>query len=278
MIKIKEEYIKTIDNIELFVKKNTINNPIASILIIHGFAEHLGRYDYIANALSNLGFNIYRFDNRGHGKSKGERGDLEDFNLLVEDTDKIIDLIKRENKELPIYILGHSMGGFIAAAYGIKYGNKINGEILSGGATLVPDSAKGLNYILIKTLNKILPKIKIKNNLSNYICSDRNIVKDYKNDILNLKKASVRFHYQFVVEGINWLNYNLNNYKCQCLVLHGKEDKIISYNASENFYKKISSKDKDIILYEELFHEILNENKRDEIVLTIANWIKRQTN
>lgn len=273
---IKEDYIESFDKTQIFIKKNLVENPIASLVIIHGFAEHLGRYDYVANKLCELGFNVYRFDNRGHGRTKSKRGHIDNFNDYIKDTDIVIDLVRNENDKLNIFILGHSMGGFIASLYGIVYGNKINGQILSGAATQTPEGINKFKSMSLKVLNKIVPKLRIKINLSSYICTDKKVIDDYVNDKYNLKNASVRLYYQFVHEGINWLNQNLEKYNCPCLILHGKEDKIISYKASEMFYEKISSIDKEIVIYDSLYHEILNESIKDNIIITISKWIKER--
>ena len=67
------------DNIELFVQKNLVENPKAIIVIVHGLAEHLGRYDYVASKLNDWGYSVYRFDNQGHGKSEGKRTYIKDY-------------------------------------------------------------------------------------------------------------------------------------------------------------------------------------------------------
>ena len=107
--------------VELFTAVDEVENAKGVVLIVHGLAEHLGRYDLVTQELNGAGYTVYRFDNQGHGRSGGERGYLDDFNLFLDDTDILVEKIRAEQYGLPIFMLGHSMGGFITAGYGVKY-------------------------------------------------------------------------------------------------------------------------------------------------------------
>lgn len=273
----KEGYIKSYDGTELYYTKDMVENPKAIIVIVHGFAEHLGRYDYVTNRLNDKGYGVYRFDNRGHGKTKGEKGHIESYENFILDTDYIVDMAKKENQEIPIYMLGHSMGGFITATYGIKYKDKLQGQILSGAATIRAPEVKGIKGSAFKLLSKIAPKIRIKNPISNSLCSNESVVENYISDSLNLKDATLKFYVEFLINGVDWLNKNMESYEYPCLILHGSEDKIVSKEASINLHSKIKSKDKKIIIYEGLYHEIMNEKIKDKVIDDIVCWLDERT-
>ena len=122
--------IKAFDEINLYYKKDLIDNPKAVILISHGLAEHCQRYDYVTNKLNNLGYNVYRYDHRGHGLSDGKRGHLSDVNNLVNDANTILELIKSENPNSPIFLLGQDVGGHTFLEYGCQYKDSVQGIIL----------------------------------------------------------------------------------------------------------------------------------------------------
>lgn len=268
--------IKTADGNDLYYTEDIPHEPKAIIVIVHGFGEHSGRYEYVKDKLNEFGYGVYRFDNRGHGKSGGERGHLKNFNYLICDANALVDLAKEEFSDLPIFMLGHSMGGFITAAYGIKHQDKLKGQILSGAATLEPIQMKGLRGEFLKLLNNITPNMKIKNRLSKLLSKDQEIVKDYEEDELNLKEATLQFYVEFLINGIGWLKENMHYYKYPCLILHGGDDKIVYKEASENFYNSISSTDKQLKIYEGLYHEIFNENERDMVINDIVNWLEER--
>lgn len=139
-----EGKFSTFDGIELFYTKDVVDCARAVVVIVHGLCEHSGRYGYFTEKLNQFNYTVYRFDNRGHGKSEGERGYVEDFQYFFQDADKVVNMAQEENKEIPVFMFGHSMGGFITAGYGMKYKNKLKGQILSGAAVLEPPAFKSL--------------------------------------------------------------------------------------------------------------------------------------
>lgn len=261
------------DGVNLWGVKNPAHDSKAVVVIVHGFAEHLGRYDYFTEKLVESDFTIYRFDNRGHGKSGGKTGHLNDFNDYVLDTDLVVEKAIQENPDLHIFMIGHSMGGFIAFQYGLKYGSKLKGQILSGAATDYNKEIQGIKGILIKIASKILPNILIKNDLSDLISRDQQVVKNYRSDPLVFDKATASFYYQFLIAGTNYLIANTKHYTCPCLILHGEKDKIIGKEASEKLFANIASEDKALTVYEGLFHEILNEPEKEKVMGDIIQWI-----
>jgi acylglycerol lipase len=269
MISISDR-IKSFDGIELYYAKDIPENPRAIIVIVHGVSEHLGRYEYLKDKLNSFGYGVYRFDNRGHGKSGGERGDILDFNELIEDADTIVNISKGENMDLPIFMLGHSMGGFITAAYGVKYPGKVNGQILSGAATNKMPFSLTLKSIKFP----YILKGKVPNLLSKLICRDPEVVKKYEDDPLVLKETTLRFNTQFVYKGISWLIKSMPSYVYPCLILHGSDDRIVPKRCSQSFYDAIASKDKTLKFYEGFYHEIFSEKEKDTVIEDVHEWIE----
>ena len=268
-----EDYLKVRDGIELRYKKDIIDEAKAVILINHGFAEHLGRYDYVAKEFNESGYNVYRYDLRGHGKTKSTKGHIESYEDFIEDCNEMVNLVKDENKDLQIFMLGHSMGGFVTCAYGLRYPEVLGGQILSGAAVNTLPAAKGIRSILIKSLNKFAKMKMIKNIVEDDICSVEQVVIDYKNDPLVLKEATVNLFTQFLVHGRGYINENIGDYKYPCFIAHGEKDKIVPMEIGEYLYGNISSEDKEIKIYDGLYHEILNEDEKDEVIGDMVNWL-----
>lgn len=274
----EESIIKTSDGIDVFCKKDIPDNPIAVIVIVHGFAEHLARYDYFVQKLNENQIACYRFDNRGHGKSGGLMLHVESYNDYINDADLIVQKAKDEFPNLPLFMFGHSMGGFITAIYGEKFKDRLDGQIFSGAATDEPPQANPVLKTVINICNALFPKMRIKNDLSALISRDIDVVNKYRNDPLVHDKATARFFKQFIIEGMTYLKNNTKEYKYSCLILHGKEDKLVRYSSSENFYNNISSTDKQIKIYDNLYHEILNEPEKEIVINDILVWINNKVN
>ncbi|MDV3429457.1 MAG: alpha/beta hydrolase [Bacillota bacterium] len=273
-MKNSEEKVKSFDGTELFCVRNLVDNPKAVLVIVHGLCEHLGRYEYLTEKLNGFSYSVYRFDNRGHGKSGGERGYIEDFQYFFDDADIIVDLAMAENKGVPVFMLGHSMGGFITAGYGIKYRNKLRGQILSGAAVIELHLAEGgkKDNFFEKKPRAILP-----NSLSSLICRDKSVVKAYDDDPLVLKEFTAKLMGEFGVRGAAYISKNIDKYEYPCLILHGGNDQIVTNECAKWMLANAKSADKEMKIYTDCYHEILNEkDEKDTVIEDIHNWIEKR--
>lgn len=266
------EYLITFDDQEIFLRRDLVADPRAVLLIVHGLNEHQGRYDYLAGRFNGEGYNVYRFDNRGHGRSDGRQSYIEDFNTYFDDADAVFELIKEENPDLPIFMLGHSMGGFIAAGFGVKYPDKLRGIILTDAATNNLDAFSELNEISLEEN----PEMTLPNELGNLISRSEYVVDDYKKDPYVSEFTTLKLMKVLMDQGIPWLVDNLNKFRYPVLILHGEDDKIVDPSCSKKFYERISSEDKKLKTYPELYHEILNEKEKEEVIRDIIIWVNKR--
>jgi acylglycerol lipase len=109
-----------------------LGRPRAQVVISHGFAEHSGRYAHVAAALNDAHLAVWAPDHRGHGRSEGVRADIESVWAAVEDLGEFMDLVRSHAPEGPLFLVGHSMGGFIAAAFAERHQELLAGLALSG--------------------------------------------------------------------------------------------------------------------------------------------------
>ncbi len=265
-----EKIIKSFDGTGLFVKKEVRPSDRAVLVIVHGLCEHQGRYDYFAEKLHDQDIGTYRYDNRGHGRSEGEEVYLDDFNDLLDDANFIVDMAIRENPDKDIFCLGHSMGGFTISLFGAKYPKKdIKGIITCGALT-------SNNSDLTKNIEEGLdPKMQIPNELGDGVCSVKAIMDDYLADPLNKKFITMGLFYQ-LLEGIDWFSERRKDFSYPLLILHGEDDSLVSVKDSYELFHKAQVKDRQMKIYGGLYHEILNEYCRDEVIGDIIGWIKNR--
>lgn len=272
MIVGEEKTVESFDGVKLFCVKNPAEQPRAVVIIVHGVCEHGGRYDYFTEKLVEFGYTVYRFDNRGHGKSGGERGYIENFQHFFDDADEIVNLAVKENPGVPVFMFGHSMGGFITAGYGMRYPDKLKGQIFCGAAVVESPAMAELkrgNFFEVK------PRFMFPNNLEHLTSRDAESVKAYSEDPLVLKQLTIKLMGEFNINGAAWIAENIDKYAYPCLINHGGDDQIVSKEASVWLFDNISSIDKQIRIYPECYHEILNEkNEKEEFISEIHNWIK----
>ncbi|MHB1484977.1 MAG: alpha/beta hydrolase [Saccharofermentanales bacterium] len=266
-----DSFLAMKDGTRLFYTREYTENMKAVIVIVHGVGEHSGRYKYLAERLNMAGYGVVRFDLRGHGKSGGERGFVNSFLDFSDDTDEIVEKVKKDKPGIPIFMLAHSMGAFIAAIYSIRYPGRIDGQILSGiPATILPLTE--IRMLKLLPYNAF-PRIKMGNSLGTKVSRDQSVVDDYITDPLNLKKATIKMSSEMFIKGPEWLAKHANEYEPPCLILHAGDDLIVTPASSEWFYDNIASVDKRRKIYPGLYHEIYNEKERDSVIADVVDWL-----
>lgn len=267
------KYIESKDGTLLYTKVQTTEQPEtakATVIMVHGLAEHLGRYDDFAGLLIRSGFNVIRYDQRGHGHSSGENTFYSDVDEITDDLNAIVLYAKKLLSEQQVFVIGHSMGGYTAALYGTKYPRKIDGYITSGALTRY-------NHELFKDVPVGLDSNDyIKNEMGEGLCSTEIVLKHYVEDALNKKEISIGL-IRTLEKGIEYLKLEAGDFKDPVLILHGENDGLVASEDSVQFHDEISSEDKKLIIYPELEHEIFNEfTMKTEIFDTIISWIEER--
>jgi acylglycerol lipase len=272
MGKISEErMVTTEDGIKILMTRDPADRPRAGIIIVHGLCEHSGRYNYTTSRLTNWDYSVYRLDLRGHGRSGGERGYVESYARFIEDTDLVVNMARQENPGLPLFLLGHSMGGFISVAYGVKYPDRLSGLIHSGAAVTAPPAVKDLGEGFDYNALALTP---IPNSLSSMVSRDPEVVRAYDDDPLVLKEFTMKLMGEIFIAGVGWLSQNMGFYHYPCLILHGGDDQLVPAEASQTLYDRIASTDKQIKIYPGLYHEILNEPEKETVLADIHQWVE----
>ncbi|HPQ50680.1 MAG TPA: lysophospholipase [Alphaproteobacteria bacterium] len=258
---------QSFDGTRLFLKKDIPAAPKAILVIVHGLCEHLGRYDYITKKMTDRDFGVYRFDHRGHGRSEGKPIFYNDFNELIDDVNAVVELAKEENPTLPVFLIGHSMGGFAVTTFGMKYPNKVSGIVASGAVARLNQPFPIPPNLPVDTY--------FPNELGDGVCSDPAVVEAYKNDPLVGKQVSAGLFYSLFA-GVDWNKENSGLFVEPVLLLHGCDDGLVSEKDSRDLFGDISSKDKTLKIYAFLYHEIFNEPSKDDVIQDVVKWLEQR--
>jgi len=251
-------------------------NPSAIIFIIHGLAEHSGRYTETATFLVKEGCCVFCHDHQGHGFSGGRRGYIRYFATYTKDFINFVNFIFKKYPRIPIFVLGHSIGGTIAIDYCIKNQGNIDGLILSAPTLLKGESIKGWQVTLAKILSVIAPKTGIDRLDSSTISKDPAVVNAYRNDeLVYTGKLSARLCTE-ILKKMESLPQEMVKIKLPVLIMQGADDKLVSPDGSYKTYEAVSSIDKTLRIYEGLYHEIMNEPEKDKVYKDIAEWIGKR--
>ena len=257
-----------INNILLHVKKDMVENAKATIIITHGIAEHSGRYQEITEKLNLAGFNVVRYDLRGHGQSQGKRGALKSFNQMIDDLHGLV-LEERKKSDHKIFILGHSMGGLIVNMYAVKY-KDIDGVISSAAPTYFIKDVLPFRIIGYKWLGFLSKKT---NFADDQLSRIKEVEDAYINDPLNLKKFYFSLAGNMFVSGVRYFNKRIDQYQAPILIIHGENDKIVPKSFSERLYKLIPHDQKKLIIYKDGYHETFNDLDREKAFDDVIKWL-----
>jgi acylglycerol lipase len=249
----------------------------AVVGMAHGASEHSGRYAWTGEQLAARGYALYALDHRGHGRSEGSRAVIDRMSYAVEDLGTLLTLAGHEsgNGSKP-FLFGHSMGGCVALAFATRREDEIRGLMLSAPVTVL-EAASPVQRFAGHVLSVIAPKLGVYTIDSSTVSRDPAVVRDYDTDPLNYRgKLPARTVHE-MAEEVGRFPESLPRITVPLLVQVGTGDQLVPPAGSELVYERASSDDKTIERYEGLYHEILNEPERDQVVADMAAWLDAHT-
>ncbi|MBI9047168.1 MAG: lysophospholipase [Anaerolineaceae bacterium] len=278
-MKHQEGFIKSKRNENIYYQYWLPENEIkANIMVVHGLAEHSGRYMNVVNQLIPAGYGIFALDHIGHGKSDGTRVFVETFQDFITTLKISFDKIQSLQPGKPIFIMGHSMGGMISAAYLLEYQNELAGAVLSGPGFKIPETITPTMILLNNIFSAILPKFGLVQLDANGVSRDPAVVDAYINDpLVDTGKTTSRLGSE-LIKTIQTLNKRAQEIELPTIIMQGTEDILVDPEGAPLMFEKISSSDKTLKMYEGLHHEIFNEPEHEAVIQDVIDWLDDQMN
>lgn len=251
----------------------TPDEPKAIVVLVHGVAEHSSRYVHVAERLNRDGYAVYGVDHRGHGASSGVRGDIGRFAATVADLHTVRRLAESTLPGLPVFVLGHSLGGLIALDYVTGTGGDgLAGVVLSGTA-IDPSIGTRLERRLAPVLSALVPRLGIVALDATSISRDSDVVSAYRADPLVYSgKVRARTAAE-TLRAITRVTRALDRLRLPVLVMHGGEDRIANPAGANELVRSIGSSDTTLRLYDGFYHEIFNEPGREQVFTDLVQWL-----
>ncbi|WP_109300601.1 alpha/beta hydrolase [Aquimarina sp. AU474] len=257
---------------QLFAQYWVPNECKAVVLLVHGMGEHSSRYtSYAIPELLAKHIGVITYDNFGHGKSSGKRGHCPSYDALLQVMDMMLTKTQELANERPIFLYGHSMGGNLVINYMLKRQPNLAGAIATSPFLRLAFNPPAWKMTMGKLMQKIAPSITLPSGLDvSAISRIREEVEKYKNDPLVHDKVSPNFSFP-IIEAGEWAITHAATLQKPMLLLHGTDDQIIAYTATQEFAAQTDQAE--LVLFKDGYHELHNDVEKGKLLTTITAWI-----
>ena len=276
-MKHQEGYLKGVRDTDIYYQYwLPEDEPEAILLVVHGLAEHSGRYMNVVNFLVPSGYAVYGIDHMGHGKSDGKKGYVQRFEDYTTTLKKYFDMVREWQPEKPIFLVGHSMGGLISAAYLLKYQDELTGAVLSGPGIKVPDTISQATIFAGNILSFIMPKAGLVQLDAEGVSRDPAVVDAYASDpLVYTGKITARLGAE-LLKAMKRVTEQAPKIRLPIMIVQGSDDKLVDPSGAQLLYDLVSSKDKTIKIYNGFYHEVFNEPEHELVLNDVKIWIETQ--
>lgn len=253
--------------------------PRATLVVAHGAGEHMGRYAHLVEHVTGAGIAVHGLDHRGHGKSEGARGVVDKLTDAAKDIGTLVDDVREPG--VPLFLLGHSMGGPIALQHALDRPDTLRGLILSSpaltlGSGPLPLRLLARSRVVPLLISKARPELGMLQLDHEGISTDPAEVQAYADDPLVFHgPLPARTTVEIAEFILTTFPRRTKELRLPLLAIHGEKDPITPCIAAEDAYSRAGSPDKTLKLYPGAFHELFNEAPatRDEALTDLVAWI-----
>jgi alpha-beta hydrolase superfamily lysophospholipase len=271
--------VKTRQGVELFLHRwqagAEFPQPLARIALVHGLAEHARRYDAFALRLNAAGIELIAMDLRGHGRSSGERVWVERFDDYLSDADVLLEVAETTAPAgVPLFLMGHSMGGAIAALYAAERAAQRNlaGLILSSAALSPGHDVPRWKVTLGKLVSVIRPRFPALTIDPALLSRAHGVVEANRRDPLVHHDAIPARTGAQLLAAMARIEAKRASIMLPVLVFHGTADKLTEPDGSRKFDANVGSTDRTLLMVEGSYHETLNDLDRDRVIRALIDW------
>jgi alpha-beta hydrolase superfamily lysophospholipase len=271
--------LTTADGCRLHLQHWPASGPArGTVQIVHGLGEHIGRYEEVAGVLNAAGWHVAGHDQRGHGRSTGPRGGLPADDSLLADLASVTDRLRGEG---PHILLGHSMGGLVAARFVAEalmpapaaWSRAVDGLVLSSPAL---DAGLGAaQKLLLRVLGPLAPDLRVSNGLdAAWVSRAAEVVQAYKADPLVHDRVTPRL-VRFIVQAGAQVLALAPHWRLPTLLLWAGADRCVAPAGSAAFAAAAPPAVVQAEAFAGLYHEIFNEPERAQVQARLARWLAR---
>jgi alpha-beta hydrolase superfamily lysophospholipase len=221
----------------------------------------------------DAGCATYAPDLPGHGLSAGLRGHIDRFDGYLDVLQKMFEIAQKDHPGVQCILFGHSMGGLIAAQFLLEHQAAFIAAVLTGAAIQLPQKPSALGTLGVRLLAAVRPRTGVSQLDASRVSRDPVVVSAYENDPLNFRGKITAGLATELYLAMRHVIDNAATIRLPILILHGGEDRITAVDGSRLLHAAISSEDRELKIYDGLYHEILNEPERQQVMADIIQWL-----
>ena len=273
---VREQVIEGEGKRRIFCRSCLPDQPRALVVLVHGLHEHSGRYAEAMAALGRRGLASWAPDHVGHGRSSGVLGDLESLDLVLRDVERVRSLAVSSWPRLPLFVLGHSLGGLIALRYTLEHQRALAGLVLSAPLLLLPEAmhVPAALQKVVPVLARLLPRLPVQPFSWLEECRDPRLMAETAADPLYYKgRIRARTGWE-MLRSMAAARPRLPELRLPLLVMYGGQDTIVDPRSAERIYAEASSTDRTRRVFPEAYHHLFREPEREQVQEIIAEWIE----
>ncbi len=271
--------VRTADGLELAFYRWSCTVPVrATVALLHGLAEHAGRYAALADRLAAAGIELVAIDLRGHGRSPGERAWVTRFDAYLDDARALLDAASRP--DTPLFLMGHSMGGTIATLFAIERlqafvakARPVSGLILSSPALAAGKDVPRWMLAASRIVSRLWPRYRAMKIEAALLSRDSDVVQANRRDPLVHHAAVPARTGAEILAAMARIEQGRAALRLPVLVYHGTADKLTEPDGSRVFAAHVGSPDRTFTLYDGAYHETMNDIDRDRVIDALVRWI-----
>jgi lysophospholipase len=276
-IRIDEGFFAAKDNLRLYwrsARPAEASATRAHLALVHGYAEHSGRYRELMEHLAGRGVAVHAFDYRGHGQSDGRRAYVERFSDYTDDLEVLLGHARQDAQGQPLFLFGHSLGALIALRFVLAARREgIAGLVLSSPFLKLAFEPPRLKVLAARMAERILPWMPFSNGLAvEQLTHDRAIQEATRADPLYFHTTTPRWFLQTVAAQAE-VRSRASELRLPCLVLFGSADPIAAPEASQRLWAVAAAQDKTLKVYDGMLHELFNEVGRQQVMADLDLWL-----
>ena len=248
--------------------------PRASLIVVHGLAEHGGRYMNLVNRFVPSGYAVYAIDQPGHGKSDGPRTFIRQFQDYTATLRAFTAMVSEWQAKRPLFLVGHSMGGLIGALYLIEDARPLTGAVISGPLVRTYETVSPALVAMIKALSALIPRFRLVALDATYVSRDPAVVRAYVEDPLVYRgKTTARLAAE-IARTMERVTAEARRITLPILIVQAGADRLVHPDGARALHETAGSRDKTIRVYDGLYHEVFNEPEHRVVLEDVKSWIE----